>query len=152
MKKIFFYAFGMVLFFSCAQKTKSTSAITIDADLLNRNENELTQVIIYDVFSPPVASRIYMYTSPAAFEAIRFEKPASTSVAMRMHGFSNMPVPDSSKKYNFLLAATKAFFTVAEKITFSIDTLKQYQDKVYHDFQSALDEDVYQNSLALVKV
>jgi len=134
--------------FSCTSKPKGDEKIATDADLLNRNVKQLTEVIIYDVFSPPVSSRIYAYTSLAAYEAARFEDPTSRSIVSGLHGFDSMPVPEKNKHYNFLLSATKAFFTVAEKVTFSIDTLKKYQDKVYSDFRSVLDDDVYNNSIA----
>jgi hypothetical protein len=147
--KVFVYTTILaVVLSSCGARNKVDPALATDADLLNRNQKELTQVIIYDVFSPPVASRIYAYTSLASYEAIRFQNPSYQSIVSRMHGFGTMPVPDKNKSYNYLLAATKAYFTVAEKVTFSIDTLKQYQDKVYADFKELLDKDTYNNSIA----
>jgi hypothetical protein len=50
-----------------------------------------------------------------------------------------MPEPEKGKKYNYALAATKAFFTVAHKVTFSVDTLKKYEDKVFAMYQDNLD-------------
>ena len=58
-----------------------------------------------------------------------------------------MPEPEKGKPYNYLLAATKAFFTVAEKITFSADTLNNYQVKIYADFKSLMDKETYDRSL-----
>ncbi|HUQ97090.1 MAG TPA: vanadium-dependent haloperoxidase, partial [Chitinophagaceae bacterium] len=117
------------------------------ANLLHANMDKLTEVIIHDIFSPPVSSRIYNYTSVAAYEAIRFQKPGNPSYAAKLNGFPPMPQPQPGKKYNYMLAATRAFFTVAEKITFTIDILKTYQDSVYAEFASALDEQTYTNSL-----
>lgn len=119
-----------------------------DRNLLHNNMHQLTEVIIHDMFSPPVSSRIYSYTSLAAYEAIRFEKENYPSIVKDLHGFPQMPVPEKNKKYNYLLAATKAFFTVAEKITFSADTLDNYQNKVLGDFKSLLDEETYNRSIA----
>lgn len=65
-----------------------------------------------------------------------------------MKGFEPLPVPEKGKSYNFLLAATKAAFTVAEKITFSADTLANYQNRVYADFNSLLDKETYSRSMA----
>ncbi|MFM2362790.1 MAG: hypothetical protein RLZZ316_1692 [Bacteroidota bacterium] len=115
--------------------------------LLHANQYQLTQVIIYDVFAPPVASRIYAYTSLAAYEALRHNTPGYASITAQLHGFKPMPLPEKDKKYNYLLAATKAYFTVAEKITFSIDSLKQYQDSVFAIFKNALPQDEYERSL-----
>jgi hypothetical protein len=46
------------------------------------------------------------------------------------------------------LAATTAFFTVAHKITFSIDTLKKYETKVYAMYKDNLDDSIYARSMA----
>lgn len=119
-----------------------------DTDLLHRNMNQLTKVIIYDVFSPPVSSRIYAYTSLAAYEVLRFESGNKPSFVEKMQDFSQIPTPKKNRNYNFLLAATKAFFTVAEKVTFSIDSLKNYQTKVYKDFETLLDKETYTNSIS----
>ena len=94
---------------------------------------QLTQVIIYDVFTPPVAARIYGYTNLASYEAMRYADPKYNSITAQLKGFGKPPAPEKGKSYNFTLAATKAFFTVAHKVTFSIDTLKKYEDKVYRN-------------------
>ncbi len=138
----------LLLFLSaCRQHSTPNTSLLNDAGLLHRNTAQLTQVIIYDVFSPPVSSRIYAYTSLAAYEALRFQDSAKHSIAALLHGFPAMPKPESGKEYNYLLAATKAYFTVAEKITFSIDTLKQYENKVYADFKLLLSDEVYNRSM-----
>lgn len=148
MKRFFYGVLVAFVFHGCSEKKKADPALLTDVDLLHRNEKQLTEVIIYDVFSPPVSSRIYSYTSLAAYEALRFQDSSYPSLAEQMNGFGKMPLPQPNKSYNYLLAATKAFFTVAEKITFSVDTLKKYQDKVYADFRSLLNEETYANSLA----
>ncbi|MGZ3929743.1 MAG: hypothetical protein ACXVJG_22665, partial [Mucilaginibacter sp.] len=49
-----------LILFSCGKKT--TEGVD-DAAVLHENEAQLTNVIIYDIFTPPVASRIYGYTA-----------------------------------------------------------------------------------------
>jgi hypothetical protein len=132
----------------CFQKPKADVGVLADESLLHRNIKQLTEVIIHDAFSPPVASRIYVYSSLAAYEAIRFDKTDYPSIAARLHGFASLPEPKQGKPYNYLLAASKAFFTVAEKITFSRDTLLNYQSKLFLEFQSLLDKETYNRSLA----
>ncbi|MGY4537779.1 hypothetical protein ACVW0P_002198 [Mucilaginibacter sp. UYNi724] len=135
-----------LLAISCKQKQKI--ALKSDADVLHENVDQLTQVIIYDVFSPPVASRIYGYTSLAQYEAMRFQDPKYNSIAGQLHGFKAIPQPKKGVKYNFTLAATKAFFTVAHKVTFSVDTLKKYEDKVFAMYASNLDDSTFARSVA----
>ncbi|TWR25838.1 vanadium-dependent haloperoxidase [Mucilaginibacter pallidiroseus] len=135
-----------LLLFKCSTKPKIK--MIADADVLHQNVDALTQVIIYDAFSPPVASRIYGYTSLAAYEAVRFQDKQYNSIAGQLHGFKTMPEPQKGKQYNFTLAATKAFFTVAHKVTFSVDTLKKYEAKIFNTYQANLDDSTFARSMA----
>src|ERR1051325_11789283 len=140
--------FACAAFVALASSCRQNSAGPIDeAAVLHENEDQLTNVIIYDVFTPPVAARIYGYTSLAAYEAIRYADPKYNSITAQLRGFGAPPEPEKGKKYNYTLAATKAFFTVAHKVTFSVDTLKKYEDKVYARFKDNLEEDTYNRSL-----
>ena len=65
-----------------------------DAEILHNNEDQLTQVIIYDVFTPPVASRIYAYSSLASYEAMRFAEPGAASLVSELEGFKPIPQPE----------------------------------------------------------
>jgi hypothetical protein len=131
---------------SCGHKVGTLPA---DADVLHANEDELTHVIIYDVFTPPVAARIYGYTNLASYEAMKYADPSYNSLTAQLRGFAAMPGPEKGKSYNFTLAATKAFFTVAHKVTFSVDTLKRYEDKIYGEYKAALPDSTYANSMEL---
>ncbi len=130
---------------ACNQKKETRLP---DTDILHNNEDMLTQIIIYDVFTPPVATRIYTYSSIASYEAIKFDKKGSKSIAEKLRGFGKMPVPEEGKSYNYTLAATKAFFTVVRKMIFSKDSLTTYEDGVYNSFKNTLDEETYNRSVA----
>ncbi|MEO6851351.1 MAG: phosphoesterase, partial [Mucilaginibacter sp.] len=78
-----------VIFAGCKQKT----ALLSDAEVLHQNEKQLTEVIIYDVFTPPVASRIYGYTSLASYEAMRYADPKYNSIITQLKGFDTPPKP-----------------------------------------------------------
>jgi hypothetical protein len=147
MRRTLFLAIIAPLFFSACSK-KADRKILTDQNLLHQNVKQLTEVIIQDMFSPPVSSRIYSYTALASYEAIKFDKPGYSSITAKLKGFPQMPLPENNKQYNFLLAATKAFFTVAEKITFSKDSLIQYENKIYPQFESLLDKETYDRSIS----
>jgi hypothetical protein len=147
MKNIYLLLFITLVTNLCC-KTKSTTQLPEAASVLNSNENNLTDLIIYDIFSPPVASRIYVYTSLAAHEAIRHADVKEPSIVAKLKGFSDMPTPDKNKMYNFTLAASKAFYTVARQMTFSKDTLAKFEEQTYAPFKDALDAEVYERSIA----
>ena len=120
-----------------------------DVDILHQNQDQLTQVIIYDIFTPPVASRIYAYTSLASYEAVRFSKQGAPSIAEKLKEFGKMPQPIEGKKYNYTLSASRAFFEVAKKIkVFSVDSFKVYDENLYKQFKDELDLNEYTNSMA----
>lgn len=127
--------------------TKQSGDIS-PVDVLLANEDQLTQVIIYDVFTPPVSSRIYVYASLASYEAIRYSNPSASSITEKLHGFAPMPQPEAGKKYEYTLAATKAFFTSVRKMVFSVDSLTKYENSVYEKFKQQLDKETYDRSLS----
>jgi hypothetical protein len=141
-----------VLLFACQQPVKNVTTNEIvdinDVAILRNNQKRLTDLIIYDVFTPPIAVRIYTYTSLAAYEAVRFSKPGYPSLTAQLKGFAPMPQPEKGKKYNYMLAATKAFFTVAYKVTFSTDTLKKFEAKLVENFRNQLDAETFENSVS----
>jgi PAP2 superfamily len=143
MQRLVIFTIAVSMLAACSGKKAS---LPESASVLHQNQDALTQVIIYDVFTPPVASRIYAYTSLASYEAIRFATPGYASLAEQMNGFQKMPVPDSNKQYDFALAATQAFFTVARKVTFSTDSLAAYQEPLMDQYRKVLDKEVYLNS------
>lgn len=116
-------------------------------DVLLANEDQLTQVIIYDVFTPPVSSRIYVYASLASYEAIRHTNSGTTSITDKLHGFAPMPQPEAGKQYDYTLAATKAFFTSVRKMVFSVDSLNKYENSVYNRYKQQLDKETYERSV-----
>ncbi|MDB5277848.1 MAG: phosphatase family protein [Ferruginibacter sp.] len=147
-KKSGCYILLFILITGCHQK-KVVPKIS-DAEILHQNEDLLTQIIIYDVFTPPVASRIYVYSSLASYEAIKYSKEGTPSITEKLKGFGKIPAPEKGKKYDFTLAATKAFFTVVRNVkVFSVDSLKSYEENVYTNFKESLDDSVYERSVAL---
>ncbi|MES2648722.1 MAG: vanadium-dependent haloperoxidase [Bacteroidota bacterium] len=148
MKQIFVTMILCGLIFSCKQGSNKVPFEVNSSTLLHQNQEQLNQVIIYDVFTPPVASRIYAYTSLAFYEAVRFQNPAYPSLTKQLNDFPEMPLPDTSLKYNYNLAATRAFFDVTHKVVFSIDSLKAYENSVFETFRASMDEDEYKLSMA----
>ncbi|MFZ9661261.1 MAG: phosphoesterase, partial [Chitinophagaceae bacterium] len=145
-KNILTLSFACLFIFSCKEKAEH---IINDSDVIHANVNKLTEIIIYDIFTPPVASRIYAYTSLAMYEAIRFSEPENPSIAEKLNGFGAMPQPDKSQVYNYTLAATKALCAVALKVRIFSDTaLHRYEDSVENEFRSAIPQDVYDRSIA----
>jgi PAP2 superfamily len=147
VKKISFILVMIILVQTSCTNNKKIM-LPDDAAVLHQNENNLTDLIIYDIFSPPVAARIYVYTALAAQEAMRHADNKEASVVTKLKGFSDMPQPDKNKKYNYTLAASKAFYFVAAQMTFSKDTLAKYEAQIYAPYKAVLQKEEYDSSIA----
>ncbi len=84
---------------------------------LHRSEKALTEVIVHDVFSPPVASRIYVYANIAAYETFVHEHRDYISLQTQLKSFPQIPAP--TNKISFSLAAVYSFLSVGKKLIFS---------------------------------
>jgi hypothetical protein len=132
-----------VLSFGCKAKTPMPTSEAQAADL-HAAQNKLTEVIMFDIFSPPVASRIYAYSNLAAYEAIRTENTASISA--KLNEFGTIPMTQST--INQTVAALKAYLMVARSLTFSTQYFDAFESELFAKYSGALPSDVYQKSIA----
>ena len=111
--------------------------------------HQLTGVIVYDIFSPPQASRVYAYAGIAAYEAARQADTSYRSLAGQVRALPTLPQPDRTKRYSWSLASTHAFLTVGRQLTFSrerMDSLRTAMDDRFK--RSGMPADVYARSIA----
>ncbi len=88
------------------------------AAALCRAERAVTDVMVHDIFSPPVAARIYLYTSLAAYETLVKAYPAQyQSLNGQVRMFPR--IPDPRQKVSYSLAAVYAFLLVGKNLVFS---------------------------------
>jgi len=137
-----FFAFAI----SCSNPTKTGK--TNEEQLPHQLVKKLTNIIVVDIFSPPVASRIYANTSLALYEAIRFKQEGAASITAKLKGFEPMPVPEQGKTYNFSIAAIQSFCETAKKVTFSAPEITKYQDSMIAVYAQGVEEEVVKASIA----
>ncbi|MDV7399253.1 hypothetical protein RZS08_48025, partial [Arthrospira platensis SPKY1] len=73
-----------LLFLSC-QAPGSWEEESRSAEWAHRSMKKLTDVIVHDIFSPPVASRIYAYASIAGYEALLPAYPGYETLAGQLN-------------------------------------------------------------------
>ena len=146
--KLILFLAGNVFLFSCANRMEIK--IPDAPEVLHQNQKNLTELIIYDIFSPPVASRIYAYTSLAQHEALRHMDSTEASIVSRLNGFPAMPQPQNGKLYNYLLSASVAFYTSVREMTFSKDNISKFEEKTYAPFKN-IDKSTFNNSVEFGK-
>ncbi len=119
-----------------------------NADFLHRSVKQVTDVIVHDIFSPPVASRIYVYMSIAGYEAAINENPKYLSLAGQLNGLEAVPKPEASQEYCYPLASVQAMLTVGKALVFSEDKMEVFYNKIMQDFKDAgIPEDIFERSV-----
>lgn len=117
----------------CAMVARDATNPKLDeAELLHAAMQQLTGVIVYDIFSPPQASRVYAYAAVAAYEAMRPDKPGYATLAGQLNGLTPPPAPEANAEYSYTLAGVHAFMTVGRQLTFSrprMDSLRTAMDE-----------------------
>jgi hypothetical protein len=116
--------------------------------LLHRAEENLTRAIVHDIFSPPVASRIYLYANAAAYEALVMQDKTYQSLHGQIAGYPNVSAIKGAGNVNYELAAVYAFFKTGGKLVFSEHLLTDSIKVILNDFREK-DTLVYNNSLKL---
>jgi hypothetical protein len=152
MKKIICIAgilFSLFLIPGCTnQKTVSDPLVLNNPEILHRGIKRLGDVVIYDIFSPPVASRIFGYASLSAYEALRWSDTSYASLTKQLHGFGEMPKPEPGKSYAFSISAVKALFEVTMKLTSSKDSSRVTMEALLLELKEAgVDDETYARSI-----
>jgi hypothetical protein len=106
-----------------------------DAQALHTAVAQLTSVIVYDIFSPPQASRVYAYASVAAYEAVRHADSSYRTLAGQLNGLTPLPAPRPGVKYDFPLAGVHAFMTVGQALTFSRARMDSLRAETHRAFR-----------------
>lgn len=131
MKKKFLYIPILMAFvFSCSKEQK-TEPITISPEELHGSVEKVTEIMIHDIFSPPVASRIFAYPNIAAYEIIAQNNDDYQSLAGQLHDLTPIPRPDTSETVNYDLAALVAHIELSKRLIFSEDRMEAYRDSLY---------------------
>lgn len=139
----------ITVFGACEQSNPNFQEDAGNPEYIHRSMKQLSDVIVHDIFSPPVASRIYAYSSIAAYEAAHPGFSDYQSLAGQLNGLEAGPQPEEGKTYCFPLAGIHAFLKVGKAFTFSEDKMEAYQQELYLVLDSlGVPGDVWDRSLA----
>lgn len=128
---VLFFAAGIVILYSsCKQKKNDYIKVMHDPLLYTDVMHKLNYVVIYDIFTPPVASRVFAYSNLAAFEVLANEGKHYASLEGKVTGLNNIPHPAANAKIDFPFASLIALIKVGNNLTFSGDTMKVLADSV----------------------
>ncbi|TMM59416.1 vanadium-dependent haloperoxidase [Maribacter algarum] len=128
MKKIIAIISVLTLIFSCTEKAEP---ISVSPEDLHASVDKVTEIMIHDIFSPPVASRIFAYPNVAAYEIIALKNPAYLSLAGQLTDFTAIPEPNESKVISHEVAAMVAHMELSKRLIFSEDKIEMLRDSLY---------------------
>lgn len=151
MRFYFLLAAIVITTFACKKNSlpEEYNARAADPKLFHETATHLTDVIIHDIFKPPVASRIYGYSFLAAYEALVPGYPEYQSLGGQLKKFTNGPKPDPGVAYCYPLASIKAFASVGRTLTFSGNMWDDYEKELFEKYrQMGIPEDVFDRSMA----
>lgn len=132
LKKLSLLVLSAVLITSCSKEEKP---LVVTPDDYNNAVDKVTEVIIHDIFSPPVASRIYAYSNMAAYEVLVQNNPDYKSLAGQIHELGETPKPDADAAVNYDVAALVAQMEMAKSLIFSEDRITEMRDSLYTQWE-----------------
>jgi membrane-associated phospholipid phosphatase len=132
----------------CGKKHNPEELNQFSRTLLIDCNRKLTDIIISDIFTPPVASRIYAYANIAAYESLVAGDSNFVSLNGQLHGWTDIPQPDPGKTYYYPVAAMFAFYTVSERLVFAEKLVAEAREQCLTKIKSiGIDEEVLRNSI-----
>ena len=130
MRKIFKYLIISFLTMGCVSKEFDQNKLN-DAALFHSAMQNLSDIIVYDIFSPPVASRVYLYPSIAAYELIAKDMPLKyKSLVGQVKGLAKIPQPEKDfENYNLNLTIIHAFNKIGRALIFSDVLMDKFEKR-----------------------
>jgi hypothetical protein len=128
-----FCVFILIAFARC-----NTPAIPIEITPENYHASvdKVIEIMIHDIFSPPVASRVFAYPNIAAYEILAQQDTAYNTLSSALNGLSLIPRVEKDDKINIHLAAIIAHLELSKKLIFSENKFEVLQDSLYTHWQS----------------
>jgi hypothetical protein len=124
------YVLISLIFLAFAATQVAAQPSCKNGKILHEWNSALTEVILQDGFTPPVAARVYVYPNIAAYEVLAAFDSKRLSLAGQLKGLEPLPAPEPGVKYHPAIAAATAFAQVAKELVwrdYLIDELQSAQ-------------------------
>lgn len=111
---------------------------------LQRLNDLLINTVMDDLFTPPVAARIYVYPNIAFYECIRHDDPLLLPLPGKLNGLKKLPAPDKGND-NFISACIAFSFT-AQSLVGSEYKIEEWRGWFIDSIQNTVDSAVYKKA------
>jgi hypothetical protein len=100
-----------------------------------------------DIFSPPVAARMYAYANVASYEVLVNKKSDYRSLKGEAKYFTGIPAPEKNLQYDFNLASAVSSCTVARMVVYSEFEFDNFEKLLLDSAKiMSIDEKIISNS------
>lgn len=127
-KTLIYLTLITAFFASCS---KPAEPIHVSSELFHKSVDKVMEIQIHDIFSPPVASRIFVYPNIAAYEIIVQKSNKFKTLAGTLNGLNAIPVADKNQNINLELSAIIAHMEISKNLIFSEEKMSALQDSLY---------------------
>ena len=135
---------GVLLFtllLTATSCNKKKDPIVLTGEDFHASVDKVTEVMVHDIFSPPVASRIYAYPNIAAYEILAQINANYRSLASQLRGLDSVPKAQLAE-VNYEVAALVAHMDLSRRLIFSEEMITSYRDSLYGIWENT-NEDVF---------
>lgn len=115
---------------SCIEH-KSQEPFDLSAEDLHASFDKVTKVMVHDIFSPPVASRVYVYPHIAVYEVVALNNDRYLSLSGQLTDMPPIPGPNSEQKLDYRASALVAHLELSKRLVFSEDSIVSFRDSIY---------------------
>lgn len=120
----------MLVVISCSTEKKE-GAIEVTSEQFHSAVDKVIEIMVHDIFSPPVASRIFAYPNIAAYEIIALGNDRYLSLEGEVHDLTPIPEPEVAQPINYQVAALVAHMELSKRLIFSEERMLTFRDSLY---------------------
>ena len=131
---------------------KSSMRIKINPDSYHASVDKVTDIMIHDIFSPPVASRVFAYPNVAAYEILVQKDTTYASLVHTANGLNSIPKIGENPNINANVAALIAHMEVSKMLLFSKEKLDVLKDSLYQKWQQINEKEFLASQSYALKV
>ena len=132
--------------------SKPTKHIEISPEQFHQSVDKVVEIMIHDIFSPPVASRIFVYPNIAAYEILTQKSEKYKTLNGLLKEYTPIPKADSTKQVNLELSALIAHMELSKSLIFSEDRFEKLQDSLYTQWEDTNKEEYEQSKAYAMSV
>lgn len=129
-------------FVGCSKPSKH---IEISPEQYHQSVDKVVEIMIHDIFSPPVASRIFVYPNIAAYEILAQKSSEFNTLNGLLKEYTPIPIADTTKHINLELSALIAHMELSKSLIFSEDRFEKLQDSLYAQWEDTNKEEFQQS-------